>query len=111
LGLRGPNVNTRPIRARPIDDRESINITPQAIAIYRRMRRYERQHGPGGKEWWAMNAKLADCFGLFGGMVVYEDPAWEYNRPFPSDLARFDLLEAASKAKGKPKKFRYKWEA
>jgi hypothetical protein len=73
------------------------------------MRRYEREHGPGGEVWWAMNRELADSFGLFGGMTVYEDPTWESSRPIQSALQRFHELERASKAAKEPK-FKYKWQ-
>jgi plasmid replication initiation protein len=109
MGLRGPWANPWVNQRQIIDDPQSTSITPEAIAIYRKMRRHERQQdGPGDEEWWRMNARLADCFGLYGGMVVYEDPAWEYPRCDQSDVDRFFALERAAK-KQKPRKA-YKWE-
>jgi hypothetical protein len=108
MGLRG--LHSKPVSSnrRAIDD---LIITPQALLIYRKMRRHERQQGgPGGDEWWAMNAKLAECFGLFAGMVVYEDPDWESDRPLPSALVRFDVLEAAASKAKKERRYKYKWE-
>jgi hypothetical protein len=83
-------------------------ITPQAIAIYRRMRAHERKHGCDD-EWLAMNRDLAACFGLYEGMVVYEDPAWESDRPMQSAIDMFHELERASRKQPK-RKHRYKWE-
>jgi hypothetical protein len=79
---------------RPAAERD---ITPKALALYEKMRVYERKYGPGGEIWWDLNKKLAACFGLFPGMVIYEDPAWNYPRAFQEDIEMFQLLEAALK--------------
>src|SRR5262245_3247199 len=92
-------------------------ISRQAIEIYRRMRAHEHKHGgPGGdddigREWWSMNAALAREFGLYEGMVVYEDPAWEYPRAFQTDIDMFHRLERAARKQPKKKNgYRYKWQ-
>jgi hypothetical protein len=73
------------------------------------MRAHERREGgPGGDEWWAMNKELAKCLGLFGGMVCYEDPEWQYSRAFQIDIDRFYKLERAAQAT--KQKYRYKWQ-
>jgi hypothetical protein len=110
LGLRGPqSTNVAMSERRAIDD---LDITDEAITIYRKMRALEKRNdGPGDDKWCEMNAKLAECLGLFPGMVVYEDPSWQYNRPSPSGLIRFPLLEAAAKRSSKKEnKYKYKWE-
>jgi hypothetical protein len=77
------------------------------------MRQLEREnYGPcydSDSEWWQLNQELAREFGKYEGMVVYEDPAWESDRPFKEDIAMFYRLEDA--ARKKPKNgHRYKWQ-
>jgi hypothetical protein len=106
MGLRGAHANT----GSPRQHAEPTPITPQAIAVFRKMRAHERANGgPGADGWWELNAQLANCLDLYPGMVVYEDPAWEYERAFPADIDRFHQLEHA--ARRRPKNgYRFKWE-
>ena len=113
MGLHGPQDRRK--SERRLDLERSIaepTITPEALAVYRKMRFRDHRYGPGGPEWWDLNARLADCCGLFAGMAVYEDPAWEPDpRRQQSAIDRFHQLERAAKAAGKePKRRRYKWE-
>ena len=55
MGMRGPRSNAELIRRHPPIDH---SITPEAIRIYRKMRRMDRTEGPGGDAWW--NLKLAN---------------------------------------------------
>ena len=107
MGLRGAHANT----GSPGHHPEPTVITPEAVAIYRRMRRHERANGgPGADGWWALNAQLAACLDLYPGMVCYEDPAWQYARAFQSDIDRFHRLEHAARRPGKKRGYRFKWE-
>jgi hypothetical protein len=107
MGMRGRLANPQFKHWRPPGELTPKPISPEAIRIYKRMRRHEREHGPDSDEWWEMNRQLADCLGLFGGMTVYEDPTWDSSRPMQPAIDRFHLLER--KAAKKPK-FKYKWE-
>src|SRR5262245_40786721 len=106
--LRETSMGMRGLWATPRKDAPPFTVTSEALAIYRRMRRHEReQGGPGDDLWWRMNAELARCLQLFEGMTVYEDPAWGYERPMQSAIDRFFELERAARPK---RKYRYKWE-
>src|SRR5262245_39659875 len=95
VGLRG-------LWATPRKEGPPFVVTRQALKIYKRMRAHEReQGGPGDDEWWAMNRELARCFGLFEGMVVFEDPQWGHHRPMQSAIDRFFELERAARPKRK----------
>jgi hypothetical protein len=107
MGLRGAHANTGSPRQNP----EPTPITPEAVRIYRKMRAHERANdGPGADGWWALNAELANCLGLYPGMVVYEDPVWQYARAFQSDIDRFHQLEQAARRTPKKRAYRFKWE-
>src|SRR5262245_11656172 len=115
MGLRGPHAAPKHLEsngAAPSSQPKPIAITPKAIAIYKMMRRHERQQGgPGDDEWWAMNAELARCLGVAEGMVVAEDPAWGYSRPMQSALDRFHQLEDTLRKQPKDgHRYKFKWE-
>src|SRR5262245_32815301 len=99
MGLRGLHA---PSRKGNYVEKTQRPITRQALEIYRRMRAHEHKHGGPcgdddiGREWWSMNAALAREFGLYEGMVVYEDPSWEYERAFQTDIDMFWRLERAA---------------
>jgi hypothetical protein len=105
MGMRGRHANPQFKHWRPPGELTPKPVSPEALRIYKRMRRHEREHGAGGDKWWDMNRKLADCLGLFGGMVVYEDPEWESSRPMQSAIDRFHVLERKTK---KGQKFKFK---
>jgi hypothetical protein len=107
MGMRGRHANLQFSHWRPPGEVMPKPVSREAIRIYKCMRQYEREHGPWGDEWWEMNRKLADCLGLFGGMVVYEDPAWGSTKFQQTAVDRFFVLER--KAVKKPR-FRYKWQ-
>jgi len=85
----------------------------KAVSIYKQMRELEREnYGPSldaDSEWWQLNQELARCFGLYEGMVVYEDPEWDSERPMKTSIDMFYKLERASREKPK-RQYRYKWE-
>ena len=84
-------------------------ITPRAIQIYRQMRKMDQTEGPGGDEWWALNAALNRELHLMS-FPVYEAPEWEHDyKPQESALRRFHELERASRKTPKRRKL-YKWE-
>jgi hypothetical protein len=88
MGMRGPNA------VAPRKEPAPVIITPEALVIYRRMRRLEReQGGPDGDGWWAMNRSLARALDLFEGLAVYEDPAWQDPRSPQFGLDLFHQLE------------------
>jgi hypothetical protein len=125
--MRGRHANPQFRHWRSPDEPALTTISPEAISIYRKMRRLEwRCECPGEEEfehlsdwmahqcancaeWWRLNAKLARCFKLFEGMVVYEDPAWKSTKFQQSAVDRFFALERAAK-RTKARKFKYKWE-
>ena len=126
MGLRGAHANARSKHQQPPD--EPV-ITPQAVALFRRMRRlemhceclpdeellkfddWEERQCENCRECWILNGKLCECFGVPAWEFAYWNPRWETHRPMQSAIDRFHLLEraAASKAKKEPK-FRYKWQ-
>jgi hypothetical protein len=73
------------------------------------MRKIDRAEGPGGDEWWQMNAALNRELHLMS-FPVYECPDWERNyRPLQSAIDRFHELERAARKVPK-RKHRYRWE-
>jgi hypothetical protein len=89
----------------PIDH----SITPRAITIYRQMRKMDLSEGPGGDEWWALNAALNKELQLMS-FPVYEDPEWQHDyKPQQSAIDRFHELERASRKTPK-RKLRYRWK-
>ena len=121
MGLRG--LHSKPLSTRPQPTNELV-ITPQALAIFRRMKRLSRQCScadaieaaasacPACRETWKLNEKLCECFGLPRWHFAYEEiPYWQPHRSDPSAIDRFHQLERALKAaKGKKEPFRYKWQ-
>jgi hypothetical protein len=84
-------------------------ITPQAIQIYRKMRRLERKGDLGSPEWWDLNRALNTELHEFA-FPIYEAPEWERDyQPHQSAVDRFHKLEAASQAAPK-RKYKFKWE-
>jgi hypothetical protein len=107
MGMRGRHAVSQFNRWRPPGELMPKPVSRQAIQIYKRMRQHEREHGPDNDEWWEMNRQLANCLGLFEGMIVYENPAWGSIKFQQTAVDRFFVLER--KAVKKPK-YRYKWQ-
>ncbi|MGB8074452.1 MAG: hypothetical protein WCF55_16635 [Pseudolabrys sp.] len=106
MGMRGPRNNLELARRHPATDHP---ITARAITIYRQMRKMDLSEGPGGDEWWALNAALNKELHLMS-FPVYEDPSWEHDyRPQETALLRFHELKRASRKTPKRRKL-YKWE-
>jgi hypothetical protein len=106
-------------------DPELIATTPEAISLFRKMRRLEPlcqcvspEQSPdlcdACERWWALNAKLGAYFGLPAWEIAYapDDPAyWPTVRVPQSALDRYRLLEAAAASKAtKAQKFKFKWQ-
>src|SRR5262245_1385547 len=114
MGLRGPHANVRPNQQQPTDE---LVISDEALRIYRRMRRLERQCTcPSDEEcehwekWWAQNQRLAAMLGLACWEYAFVNPQWGWPRTRQSEVDRFWQFEkAAARKAGKPK-YKYKWE-
>jgi hypothetical protein len=120
MGMRGRHANPRFKHWRSPDEPALTTISPEAISIYRRMRRLEwRCECPDDGDletmcvactkWWELQRQLARCLGLFEGLLVFEDPSWNSFRPSQCAIDRFHELERASKS-GRKQKFQFKWQ-
>jgi hypothetical protein len=123
MGLRGAHANARSKHQQPPD--EPV-ITPQAVALFRRMTRLEKhcecppyeellkfddwqEHQcQNCRECWRLNTKLCSLFGLPAWEFAYWNPL-DNAPPDASGVQRFYQLEAAA-SKTKEQRFKFKWE-
>ena len=123
VGLRGPHA----VKAKHKQPPDEPVITPEAVALFRRMRRlekhceclpyeellkfddWEERQCENCRECWLANTKFCGLLGVPAWVFAYWDPRWRTHRPMQAEIQRFYQLEkAASRAKKEP--FRYKWQ-
>jgi hypothetical protein len=119
-GLRGPHAVKATHRSSP----DELVITDDALRIYRKMRKLDRQCQcpscscdpvcPACDAWWQLNGDLNAALGVGGPWIPsYEAPDSECERdykPRQSGIDRFRLLERAASKGKKELKFKYKWQ-
>jgi hypothetical protein len=119
LGLRGAHA----VKATRRPSTDELVITDDALRIYRRMRRLDRQCTcpscsvadvcPACERWWILNGRLNAVLGVGGPWIPsYEAPDDECERayvPKQSGRDRFFKLEAAA-SRAKKRRYEYKWQ-
>jgi hypothetical protein len=103
MGLRGPLAGKAKHKQPP---GEPV-VTPQAVALFRRMRRlemhceclpdeellkfddWEERQCENCRECWILNGKLCECFGVPAWEFAYWNPRWTTHRPMQAAFSDF----------------------